>query len=150
MRLFRAQTPLTPSRRCWQLYSFEENMNKQTRLLLSFSLLYLSCGISNAANEIFACKMNNGEELHLIFTANTDKADMVLSDYHVSGELKVKEHHYYFFFPKTNKRYETHLIVNRYSGKLSWEHGSPPFGALSKDNIHLSGTCNKSEAKKLL
>jgi hypothetical protein len=126
------------------------HMSKQPGLLLLFSLLYLTCGISNAANEMFTCKMNNGDELHLIFTTNTNKADMVLSDYHVSGNLKVEEHHYYFIFPKTNKRYETHITVNRYSGKLSWEHGSPPFGSLSTDNIHLSGTCNKSEAKKLL
>jgi len=125
-------------------------MSKQLRLLLPFSLLYSTCGISNAASEMLACNMNNGDELHLIFTANTNKADMVLSDYHVSGNLKVKEHHYYFIFPKTNKRYETHITINRYSGKLSWEHGSPPFGSLSVDNIHLSGACNKSEAKKLL
>lgn len=125
-------------------------MSKQLRLLLHFSLLYLTCGISNAANEMFICKMNNGDEFHLIYTTNTNKADMILSDYDVSGTLKVNEHHYYFIFPKTNKRYETHITVNRYSGQLSWEYGSPPFGSSSIDNMHLSGTCTKSEAKKLL
>ena len=125
-------------------------MSKFFRLPLLFSMLYLTCGISNAANEMFVCNMSNGEELHLIFTTNTSKADMVLSAYHVSGKLEVKEHHYYFVFPKANDRYETHITVNRYSGRLSWEHGSPPFGSLSINNIHLSGACSKSEAKKLL
>ena len=125
-------------------------MSKQLGLLFQFSLLYLICGISNAADEMFICKMNNGDALQLIFTTNTNKADMVLSDSYVSGTLEVNEHHYYFIFPKTNKRYETHITVNRYSGKASWEYGSPPFGSSSIDNIHLSGTCNKTEAKKLL
>ncbi len=98
---------------------------------------------------MFTCDIINGKaNIYLIFSTSNNKAELILDASHESGTVKIDEHHYYFTFP--HKRNESHLIVNRYSGKLTLEFGAPPFGENSSNNIHSTGKCKKSKIKKAL
>jgi len=119
-------------------------------ILIAISLLFLVSGNSYASNQIFACKLESSYELHLVFSQTTKKAELISDSSHSVGSLKFNEHHYFFIFPKTETRYEIRAIVNRYSGKLTWEIGAPPFGESSSKNIHSSGKCKISGNTKLL
>ena len=66
----------------------------------------------------------------------------------VIGDLAVEQHQYTLTFPKTENRYETHVVVNRYSGRMEFEAGVEPFGELSSKNIFWTGSCEKREHER--
>jgi hypothetical protein len=112
------------------------------------SLLYSSNALSE--EKMLACEIKAGFDIHIIFTPETNNAELVLSQSSVKGKSLISEHHYRFEFPKTSTRQETHIVVNRYNGKLEWEIGEPPFNNFNIGNITSSGTCKLSKAQKAL
>lgn len=55
------------------------------------------------------------------------------------GTLSVEEHNYTVRLPKTESQFESLILIDRFSGRLLWKHGSEPLGVGS---IRL-GTCKK-------
>ena len=63
----------------------------------------------------------------------------------VNGKLTTTENSYVLRFPKTKTRYETLVRINKYSGKIEWEHGEPPFGELNIKNVSFVGVCSQGK-----
>jgi hypothetical protein len=64
--------------------------------------------------------------------------------------VETSEDHYRFRFPKSAERYETHVVVNRLSGEMAWEHGNAPFGSWSPGNVYQTGRCTKVDTSARL
>ena len=65
------------------------------------------------------------------------------------GELQISDNFYQLDFPETTTRVAHMAKINRYTGKLNGEAGSPPFGKSKDGNWHRTGLCKKVENKKL-
>ena len=63
----------------------------------------------------------------------------------VDGKLTTTENSYILHFPKTKKRYETLVMINRYSGKIEWEHGEPTLGEWNSKTVYISGVCSQGK-----
>ena len=66
----------------------------------------------------------------------------------LNGKLTTTENSYVLHFPKTKTRYEILVRINRYSGKIEWEHGEPPFGEMNPKNVFSLGVCSLEGKKK--
>ena len=75
-------------------------------------------------------------------------SDVTTEPTHI-GELQISDNFYRLYFPETTTRYAHFAKINRYTGKLNGELGSPPFGESKAENIDREGLCKKVENKKL-
>ena len=50
--------------------------------------------------------------------------------------------------PATDRYWDTHIKVNRYSGAYEWEFEVPPVFEGNLDNIHRTGRCEQTGAEK--
>jgi hypothetical protein len=119
--------------------------------VLLLTLVTGKTAFSNTQQEdefLLTCEMSGGSKTHFVLNPKTQKAKYLNSNDMEVGELTTNEHKYVLHFPEVkDKRYEMVIQVNRYSGKLDWEHGIPPFGSFNAKNIFRSGTCVKGKNK---
>lgn len=120
-------------------------MNK---VFLVFTIA-LATNFAFAADVSLQCTMGGGGITNLEASTPTKKAKLIIGDEVVDGVLDTTEHHYLLSFPRTTKRYETHISVNRLTGEFTWEHGQPPFGKDNIKNHKRTGLCSKRETEKL-
>ncbi|MDC1357730.1 hypothetical protein N8310_09105 [Pseudomonadota bacterium] len=67
----------------------------------------------------------------------------------IVGKLTETENSYVLHFPKSKKRYETHVVIYRYSGKMEYQVGTPPFMEYNEKNRLILGKCSlKKNVKK--
>ncbi len=92
---------------------------------------------------------SGGGEWYFVLQPDQGKAQFVDPDPMVVGQLIVRENVYVMKFPATKSRWETWVRVNRYSGKMEFEAGKPPFFARNFDNVLSLGKCRQTLAKKL-
>ncbi|NRB81927.1 MAG: hypothetical protein HRU38_25265 [Saccharospirillaceae bacterium] len=117
---------------------------------LSFLILLNLLSISAfASSEMLDCLIESNQKIQILFDEDLNDSTLVFDTYSIKGDMSKTEHHYQFEYQKSQKRWPTLLIVNRYNGSLSWEHGSEPFGGDSLDNVFRQGVCKKSAIKKL-
>jgi hypothetical protein len=84
-----------------------------------------------------------------VFILEKDMASRV-SVYPVqTGTLKEASNAYLMFFPETQVMMNSRYIINRYTGKIEWEFGNPPWGEGKMHNIVRSGLCSPIEDKKV-
>jgi len=107
-----------------------------------------SCFISvvKAASDEIAldCAMEGGSTTFFVIKPDKGQSTLVLPESAVEGTLSISKEYYTLNFPETESRWQTKVIVGRYTGTLVWEHGKPPFGEMSLDNVYRTGTCSKS------
>jgi hypothetical protein len=109
-------------------------------------MLVLLPSIASAAEEFaLRCLSRDSSEFQILSGPGTNKARLVLDDQVVLGAVKTSETHYELHFPPSETRQETHIVVNRFSGAMTLEHGTAPFGTASKGNILRLGKCYKIE-----
>ena len=109
-------------------------------LLLVFSesvcaeVTTLSCKIGKSNNIMYL----------IIDDSNNTVIKTYVDDPFVSkGKVVITKSHYVTSFPMSERRYEIEIIIDRYSGNLSWEHGEPLFSQSSPENIRQRGKCTK-------
>ena len=89
---------------------------------------------------------------YILLRPDAEMAALVEKDPVVVGQLTVKDNLYLMKFPKTEKTYEIHIKVNRYTRKFEWEHGTPPFfNSNARDestpgNFYRTGECQQTDA----
>ena len=88
---------------------------------------------------------NGDDETYFVINPQLRIAKFMNPEVVVIGSLTTLENNYVLHFAKTQNRYETLVKINRYSGKLAWEHGQPPFGEENIKNIFRSGVCSKDK-----
>jgi hypothetical protein len=99
---------------------------------------------------LIVCTMSDDSTDKRYFLINKSRSIakfMNADDVHY-GKLTTTENAYILHFPKTKKRWEALHTINRYSGKLEWEHGDPPFGRLLSDNVFRLGVCSEGKDVK--
>tara|TARA_B100001057_G_scaffold315660_1_gene315807 strand:+ start:323 stop:703 length:381 start_codon:yes stop_codon:yes gene_type:complete len=66
----------------------------------------------------------------------------------ILGKLTETENSYILLFPKSKKRYETHVVIYRYSGKMEYQVGTPPFTEYNEKNRLILGKCSLNKNVK--
>ena len=70
----------------------------------------------------------------------------------IIGKLTETVNSYILQFPeistKSVNRYETQVRINRYSGKMQYEVGTPPFNEYNERNRLIIGECSQSKNVK--
>lgn len=89
-----------------------------------------------------------GSDLYLLINKDEGIAQIVSITHAPDGELITNDTDYVLHFPKTDSRWEAVMTVNRYSGELVWEFGTPPFGIASLRNVVRTGTCEQKKPLK--
>ena len=102
-----------------------------------------------AESDIMLVCEGSAGEFYFVLQPDQGKAQFVNKDPMVAGQLIVRENVYVMKFPATKRRWETWVRVNRYSGKMEFEAGKPPFFTTNFDNIFSLGKCQQTLAKKL-
>lgn len=97
-------------------------------------------GVMAVDDLMLVCNMEWGDDYFILQPAK-GKARRVDIDPAWESELEVSENTYIMRFPKTNKRLEIWIKVNRYTGELVQEQGAPPFFEIRKKNMRYTGTC---------
>jgi hypothetical protein len=92
------------------------------------------------------CLTASNNEFQLLFEPTDGTARLITVDGPVAGRVSAQEAYYEFSFPPSEGRFETRVLVQRFSGALNWEHGSPPFGKASEKNVRWLGKCEKINA----
>lgn len=120
--------------------------------LASIAMFTLIASIANgsdvrAESIVLECQMTGGEKLIFILNIAEEAVKFVKPEVVESGKLHISDYRYELQFPKSEYRWETHVRIERYSGDLSWEHGKPPFGQSSEDNVFRTGNCKKIDSK---
>lgn len=107
---------------------------------------------SNASAETVTleCLFGDNSKSVFILDVTEESAQFVALEGVETGTLQTDDNRYQLQFAKSEHRWETYIRIERYSGKLSWEHGKPPFGKFSKDNVFRSGECEKIANKPKL
>ena len=120
---------------------------RKSRPSLSLIAMWVLTPAIAIATEDFAlrCLSRDGSEFQILSGPDTNQARLVLDDQVVLGTVKTSETHYELRFPRSDTRQETRIVVNRFSGAMTVEHGTPPFDSASKGNIHRLGKCYKIE-----
>jgi hypothetical protein len=116
--------------------------------LLVVLLVFLS--IANAETVTLECLFGDNSKSVFILDVSEKTAQLVTLEGVETGTLQTDENRYQLQLPKSELRWETHIRIERYSGELSWEHGNPPFGELSTENVFRSGECEKISNKPKL
>ena len=89
---------------------------------------------------------SGADKSYFVINQNESSAEfMNPSEHVVQGKLRATKNAFVLHFPKTKTRYETLVTVNRYSGKMEWEHGEPPFGELFSQNVFRLGVCTQGK-----
>ena len=99
---------------------------------------------------LIVCTMGKGNEDKRYFVINKTGSIakfMNLKNVH-NGKLTTTDNSYVLHFQKTKTRSEIVVIINRYSGKIEWEHGEPPFGEMNPKNFFSLGVCSQEGKKK--
>ncbi len=133
-------------------YTLEKIMNYNVLLVL-LSIIYISTSsFAEVVSDEIAidCKMKGGGTTFFIINPAKKQAKFVLPDSVVLGNLTTNTERHILTFPKTDKRWETRVIIERYTGSMVWEHGETPFGEDSLKNVHRSGQCEQRIAKPKL
>ena len=89
---------------------------------------------------LIVCTMGKGDTDKRYFVINKSRSIakfMNDSENVVNGKLTTTENSYVLHFPGTKTRYEALHRINRYSGRIEWEHGEPPFGEFNMKNIFI-------------
>jgi len=115
-------------------------MQAKKLLAAVFSAAY--CSSVHSQDDRLECEMNDGGKINILCAKENQSCDLVLSDSYFTGEFVEQKHHIYIIFPKGENRYETRLTLNKYTGEISWEHGTEPFGEASPNNVFRSGQCD--------
>jgi len=113
---------------------------KQLALIV---VLFAYGGTVSAEALTLECLFGDSTKTVFILDVTEMSAQLVTLEEVVTGTLQTDEHRYQLQFPKSEDRWEVHVRIERYSGKLSWEHGEPPFGKFSTSNVFRSGKCEK-------
>ena len=121
------------------------------KTLTFLALLVVSC-FARAESAGIECRLEENSVVHIVFDAETGDALMVLMRRTGDGKVSATDTHYSFIFPDTDTTYEIRLRVNRFSGKILWEHGTAPFFAniRNTDNVHRSGFCIRGPNESIL
>ena len=106
-------------------------------------VLFAYGGTVSAEAFTLDCLFDNGTKSVFILDATEKSAQLITLEGVETGTLQTDEHQYQLQFPKSEHRWEVYVRIERYSGKLSWEHGEPPFGKFSTSNVFRSGKCEK-------
>lgn len=85
----------------------------------------------------------------LALSPDEQTAKLVSSSVLETGELTVQENQYVVHFPASESRWEELVEINRYTGSMTLERGTPPFGKGSINNIYQRGTCKKGRKEPL-
>ena len=112
------------------------------KILFIFFLIFTNTAF--AEEEILlTCTVTKSNKYYFVInkTKLTSKFMNVSKDV-LNGKLSINENTYILHFPKTRKRYETIVIINRYSGKMNYEFGDPPFGEFNLNNVVNQGNCS--------
>ena len=96
-------------------------------------------GCVNADALTLECVFGDNSKSVFILDVTEESAQIVKLEGVEIGTLRMDKHRYDLRFPKTEHSWEKHVRIERYSGSLSREHGQPPFGVFSKDNVFRSG-----------
>jgi hypothetical protein len=98
------------------------------------------------------CMMGKGteDERHFVINEIGSIAKYMNLTNVLNGKLTTTENSYVLHFPKTKTktRHEILVRINRYSGKIEWEHGEPPFGEMNPKNVFSLGVCSQEGKKK--
>ena len=112
------------------------------KILFIFFLIFTNTAF--AEEEILlTCTVTKSNKYYFVInkTKLTSKFMNVSKDV-LNGKLSINENTYILHFPKTRKRYETFVMINRYSGKMHYEFGDPPFGEFNLNNVVNQGNCS--------
>lgn len=109
-------------------------------------LLLVFSGSVCAKVTTLSCKIENSNNImHLIIDDSNNTVIKTYADdpFISKGKVIITKSHYVTNFPMSDRKYEIEIIIDRYSGNLSWEHGEPPFRQSSPENIRQRGKCIK-------
>ena len=119
------------------------------RIAVPTAILFLVLASANALGDkidddlLLECR--GGDELVFhISVEKSDDAKLILATGAVSGQVTVSENFYQFYFPQYSSYPNTQVIVNRLSGKFTFESGDAPFGSKSPNNAHHTGECGQA------
>lgn len=115
-----------------------------TILLLAFS------GSAFAGELTLSCEKCPIVHFYFVFDDSSDSVKQFFSNTAKIryGKYEKTDTNYKFHFPKGEGFYETRVFIDRFSGKMNWESGSPPFGA-NLNNSYLKAQCKKILNKPL-
>lgn len=119
-------------------------------LFISLFVLVSNAVMSDEAKDaeiLIVCTMEkrNMDKKYFVINKSESIAKFMNPTNAVKGKLTTTENSYVLHFPKTPKRYETIVKINRYSGQVEWEHGEPPFGEFNLKNIAMAGVCSQGK-----
>ena len=122
------------------------------RLFLAAFLAFVVSGEAVAAGDVMLIcasseKHYHQGQYHLLDTTNKT-ATFASTEPQVVGTLIIEPNLYLIKYPKTETRHETHVKINRYSGRMEFEAGQAPFNGTSNSNIFWLGVCKLSDPKR--
>ena len=110
-----------------------------------FVLLVILFGLPITAQSkelAMTCNMQGGSRVFIVIFPETLESELVYKKTVINGLLTVEDNFFNFVYPPASSRYEIRISVNRRTGALMWEHGTPPFGAFNRRNVHRKGHCD--------
>lgn len=125
------------------------------RTVVPITILSLVLGSANALADkidddlLLECRGSDELVFH-ISVEKSDKAKLILATGAISGQVTASENFYQFYFPQYSSYPNTQVIVNRLSGKFTFESGDAPFGSKSANNTHHSGECRPADRSNSL
>ena len=123
---------------------------RDIRWVLAAGALLAPASHACAETVALECHMAGGGIHYFIIDLANETAQFVTAETTVVGMVHGDEHRYELSFPRSENRWEIRVHINRYSGTLAWEHGEPPFGQNSTNNVFRSGNCAKSDNRPKL
>jgi len=119
------------------------------QIIYTFFAIFFSINSSVFADDeiLLICTSTQSVKHH--FLINKTKSIAKVMDVSISpivGKFTETENAYILLFPKIStknvNRYETHVVINRYSGKMEYEIGTPPFREYNVTNRLIWGDCS--------
>ena len=125
------------------------------KLLFTIFLIFFFIMKSVYADDeiLLICSNTKSYKYYFVINKSQSIAKVVdVSTKPVVGKLIKTENLYILHFPeistKTVNRYETQVRINRYSGKMEHEVGTPPFNEYNERNRLIIGECSQSKNVK--
>lgn len=125
------------------------------KLLFTIFLIFFFIMKSvNAEDEILLiCSNKKSYKYYFVINKSQSIAKVVdVLTKPIIGKLTETVNSYILQFPeistKSVNRYETQVRINRYSGKMEYEVGTPPFNEYNERNRLIIGECSQSKNVK--
>ena len=119
------------------------------QIIFTFFAILFSINSSVFADDeiLLICTSTKSAKYHFVINKTKSIAKVMdVSTNPIVGKFTETENAYILLFPKIStksvNRYETHVVINRYSGKMEYEVGTPPFNEYNYKNLYILGECS--------